>query len=363
MRILIAEDDLTSRIVVASVLKKSGHEVVETVNGFDAWQALQQPDAPRLVILDWMMPVMDGPEVLRRIRALPTERPSYIIMLTARSEKASIIAGLDAGANDYLAKPFDPGELNARVEVGQRMVEMQDALATKVEELRQSQAALHVLTARMQAVREEERSNLARELHDAFGQHLTALQIDLMGMDRHLQTVTPPDLALLSDRIVAMVPLIERLTEQTQTMCAELRPSVLFELGLPAAIEWQAEETAARSGLVCHLALPAADVELHQDLALALFRIVQESLTNVVRHAQATRVDIRLDLTGSELNLAIEDNGRGFPPQALAGSKALGLLGMCERIGAFCGTVDFSNGPAGGALVHVRCTAPMSLKS
>ncbi|MEI6673645.1 MAG: response regulator [Verrucomicrobiota bacterium] len=354
MRILIAEDDLTSRIVLASILQKSGHEVLETVNGFDAWQTLQQPDAPRLMILDWMMPVMDGPEVLRRIRALPTDRPSYIIMLTARSAKANIIAGLDAGANDYLAKPFDPGELIARVEVGLRMVDMQDTLATKVEELRESQAALHVLTARMQAVREEERANLARELHDTFGQHLTALQIDLMGMDRHLQTVTPPNLALLSDRIVAMVPLIERLTEQTQTMCAELRPSVLFELGLTAAIEWQAEETTSRSGLVCHLALPAGDVELPQDLALALFRIVQEALTNVVRHAQATQVDIRMDVTGGELNLILEDNGRGFPPQALEGTKALGLLGMRERIGAFCGTVNFSNTPTGGAHVHVH---------
>ena len=355
MKILIAEDDLTSRIVLASVLQKSGHEVLETVNGFEAWQALQQSDAPRLVILDWMMPEMDGPEVLRRVRALPTDRPPYIIMVTARSEKTSIIAGLGAGANDYLAKPFDPGELIARVQVGLRMVEMQETLATKVAELRQSQTDLHELTARMQAVREEERASLARELHDTFGQHLTALQIDLMGMDRHLQTITPPDLALLSDRIVAMVPLIERLTEQTQTICAALRPSVLFELGLAAAIEWQAEETTSRSGLLCHLALPAGDVELHQDLALALFRIVQESLTNVVRHAQATQVNIRLDVTGGELNLVIADNGQGFPPQAFEGSKALGLLGISERIGAFRGTVEFRNAPTGGAVVHVRC--------
>ena len=138
MRVLIAEDDFTSRTVLASVLKKSGHEVVETVNGAAAWASLQQPGAPALVILDWMMPEMDGPEVVRGVRALKADRPPYIIMLTARGEKADIVAGLDAGANDYLAKPFDPGELRARVEVGRRMVEMQDALAAKVEELRQA---------------------------------------------------------------------------------------------------------------------------------------------------------------------------------------------------------------------------------
>jgi sigma-B regulation protein RsbU (phosphoserine phosphatase) len=135
MRILIAEDDLTSRIMLSGVLKKIGHEVVEVIDGAAMWDILQQPDAPRLVILDWMMPEMHGLEVVRRVRARQTDRPPYIIMLTTRGEKADIIAGLDVGANDYLAKPFDPGELRSRIEVGRRMVEMQDALATKIEEL------------------------------------------------------------------------------------------------------------------------------------------------------------------------------------------------------------------------------------
>ena len=135
MRILIAEDDFTSRTVLAGVLRKEGHQVEATVNGAEAWQALQQPDAPALVILDWEMPEMDGPEVVRRVRALETDRPPYILMLTSRGEKADIIAGLEAGANDYLAKPFDPGELRARVEVGRRMVEMQAALIASREAL------------------------------------------------------------------------------------------------------------------------------------------------------------------------------------------------------------------------------------
>jgi CheY-like chemotaxis protein len=119
-------------------MQKEGYEVAATVNGAEAWQALQQPDAPKLVILDWMMPEMEGLEVVRRVRARNDNRPPYIIMLTTMGEKADIIAGLEAGANDYLTKPFDPGELRARVEVGRRMAEMQAALATKIEELREA---------------------------------------------------------------------------------------------------------------------------------------------------------------------------------------------------------------------------------
>lgn len=138
MRILIAEDDVTSRTLLARVLQNVGHEVMETARGTEAWEKLREPDAPRLAILDWMMPEMDGLEVIRRVRARQIDRPPYLIMLTAKGEKEDIITGLEAGANDYLAKPFNAGELRARVEVGRRMIEMQDALADKVEELREA---------------------------------------------------------------------------------------------------------------------------------------------------------------------------------------------------------------------------------
>jgi len=136
MRILIAEDDCTSRIALTGVLEKNGYEVAVTVNGTEAWEVLRQPDAPRLAILDWMMPKMDGLEVVQRARTLQSDRPPYIILLTAKDEKSDIIIGLEAGANDYLAKPFDAGELRARVEVGRRMVELQDALCESREILR-----------------------------------------------------------------------------------------------------------------------------------------------------------------------------------------------------------------------------------
>ncbi len=128
MRILIADDDATTRFMLQAVIGKWGFDASTACDGREAWEVMQKPDAPELVLLDWMMPEMDGLEVVRHIRTLQTDRPPYIIMLTARGEKEDIIAGLDAGASDYLSKPFDPGELRARIEVGRRMVELQDAL-------------------------------------------------------------------------------------------------------------------------------------------------------------------------------------------------------------------------------------------
>ena len=138
MRILIAEDDLTSRVMLVSVLKKHGHEAVPTVNGEEAWEAMQKSDAPRLAILDWMMPVLSGVEVVRRIRADTAIPQPYLIMLTTKGEKSDLITGLEAGANDYLVKPFHPAELKARVTTGIRLVELQDQMAEKIKELSQA---------------------------------------------------------------------------------------------------------------------------------------------------------------------------------------------------------------------------------
>jgi DNA-binding response OmpR family regulator len=135
MRVLIAEDDAVSRRVLAATLEKSGYEVVAVSDGAEAWAALQRADAPHLAILDWMMPEIDGVEVCRRVRALPAAAPPYLILLTAKSKKEDVVAGLDAGASDYLTKPFDSSELRARVQVGARVVELQDKLAARAREL------------------------------------------------------------------------------------------------------------------------------------------------------------------------------------------------------------------------------------
>ncbi len=135
MKILIADDDDVSRLALGAALAKRGHEVVAATNGTEAWQAFQGADVPRLAILDWLMPEIDGLEVCRRLRSLPELRTVYLILLTSRGSKEYVVEGLRAGANDYVTKPFYPEELAARVNVGVQVVELQLELARRVEEL------------------------------------------------------------------------------------------------------------------------------------------------------------------------------------------------------------------------------------
>jgi phosphoserine phosphatase RsbU/P len=146
MRILIAEDNRTSRMLLRKNLTDWGHEVLEAENGERALEILETPDPPRMVLLDWVMPAPDGPEICRWIRRRVEMDPAYIIMITARDGRDSIVEGLNAGADDYIVKPFDPKELRARLDVGQRVLELQSALAAKVKELQE--AIDHIKTLR-----------------------------------------------------------------------------------------------------------------------------------------------------------------------------------------------------------------------
>jgi len=135
MKILIAEDDPVSRKVLITILEKRGYEVIAVEDGESAWELLKQHNAPQLVILDWMMPGKDGTEVCRLIRASAQDKYVYIILLTGKGRKIDVIEGLDAGADDYVTKPFNAGELCARVKVGERVVNLQNSLKENVEKL------------------------------------------------------------------------------------------------------------------------------------------------------------------------------------------------------------------------------------
>ena len=141
MKVLIAEDDRTSRRMLAAMAAKWGYEPVVTENGADAWSVLQQPDAPRLALLDWNMPILDGLDVCRRLRAVPTTDPPYVIILTSRGTTGDVVNGLEAGANDFVAKPYDNEELQARLRVGRRMLDLQAHLEAARTAL--AQQALH----------------------------------------------------------------------------------------------------------------------------------------------------------------------------------------------------------------------------
>jgi DNA-binding response OmpR family regulator len=142
MRILIADDESATRRIVESLLTKAGYEVVVAHDGAQAWDALQQPDAPALVILDWMMPGLDGLEVCRNIRESENGAYTYIIMLSAKGQTRDLVAGINAGADDYLSKPFAPEELHARVCAGERVLKLHEALRARAHCPRCGAAAL-----------------------------------------------------------------------------------------------------------------------------------------------------------------------------------------------------------------------------
>jgi sigma-B regulation protein RsbU (phosphoserine phosphatase) len=135
MRILIADDDPLTRLKLETILRRRGHEVIVAQDGEEAWQVLQTPEAPPLAILDWVMPGLDGVDICRKARAIPQLQMLYLILLTGQSGKQRLIEGLEAGANDYVTKPFDPDELHARVRVGLQMVRLHQELARRVRQL------------------------------------------------------------------------------------------------------------------------------------------------------------------------------------------------------------------------------------
>jgi DNA-binding response OmpR family regulator len=142
MRILIAEDDPTSRRLLEVTLARHGHQVVSAYDGDKAWERLHEKDAPRLAILDWMMPGSDGIEICRRLRREPRSSYVYVLLVTTKTRTEDIIHGLEAGADDYLTKPYDPQELGCRIKTGERLLRLEEALAAKVSEL--SEALSHV---------------------------------------------------------------------------------------------------------------------------------------------------------------------------------------------------------------------------
>lgn len=210
---------------------------------------------------------------------------------------------------------------------------------------------LRALAERLQLVREEDRKQVARDLHDQIGQILTAIKMDMTWMIRHLPETEVDVVARLKESIV----LINDGVKAVRTICSGLRPGVLDDLGLAAAIEWQANEFASRNGIRCHVTVPVVDLHMDGDRATATFRIFQECLTNVIRHAQANSVRVELRQEEKNIVLVVIDDGIGFHESGVSNSHgSLGLLGMKERA-QFCGgdVVIFSS-PGNGTTVTVR---------
>src|SRR6184192_1377194 len=214
-------------------------------------------------------------------------------------------------------------------------------------ELERHRAQLRGLAARLEAAREAERARIAREIHDELGQALTALKIDLTWLRRRLPKPAPE----LAGKVDGMEAILDGTAGAIQRIATELRPGVLDELGLQAAIQWQAREFETRTGIACRVEVPAEQPAVDAGRATAAFRIFQESLTNVARHAGASRVLVRFTLSAQALALSVEDNGRGISEGALSDSRSLGLLGIRERATNLGGTVTITAASGRGTLL------------
>jgi len=215
------------------------------------------------------------------------------------------------------------------------------------EQLQASRAALRLLATRHQDVREHERTRIAREIHDSLGQALTALKLHLAAAHEAAGHRS----AGLAERLSETVQMVDDLVKGVRRIATELRPPILDELGLPAAIEWLAHDFTRRTGIACGATVLPPNAAIPAGLATALFRIVQEALTNVARHAAAGRVSIALDVRSDIVSLEVTDDGRGITDAAVSGPASLGILGMRERAAAQGGVLEVGPRADGGTRV------------
>jgi len=221
-------------------------------------------------------------------------------------------------------------------------------------QVRDSREQLRALAAYLQSVREEERSRIAREVHDELGQALTGLKMDLAWLGRkRLQARVPGDAKPIEEKLKHLPEQVDAIIGTVRKIATELRPPVLDDLGLEAAIEWQIQEFQKRTGIQCRFESRLRQLSLDQERATAVFRIFQETLTNIVRHAEATRVNVSLRDERDKLILEVQDNGRGVTGQELAQGKSLGMVGMRERATMLDGEVNIIGRQGRGTTVGV----------
>lgn len=348
LHILMLEDSPAIADLVKHVLLASGFTFsslrVETRSDFER-QLAQRP--PNLILSDYTLPAFDGLTALRIAQSMVPDVPFIFVTGTMGEEVA--IETLKIGATDYVLKT----RLNRLVPAVQRALrecterkERQQAEA----ELRRSNEQLRALTGHLQHVREDERTRIARQVHDELGQALTGLKLDLSWLAHRL----PAGNRTLQQKARALADGIDATIQTVRKISTELRPGILDNLGLVAAIEWQAQEFQLRTGIRCIATVTVAETMWDQEFSTAFFRIFQETLTNIIHHAGASQVEVTLAVDGGQLVLVIKDDGRGISAAAVASAGSIGLIGMRERAALLGGEVIFARGTKRGTTVTVR---------
>lgn len=351
LNILIIEDSENDMALVVRALKQGGYDVkFERVDDRENFNAGLAKGGWDLIIADYNLPQFSALEALHLLKQSGNDLP-FIIVSGAIGEEVAV-AAMKLGAHDYILK----NNLTRLVPAVAR--ELREARVRRerreaAEDLLASREQLRALAAHLQSVREEERKRITREIHDELGQSLTGFKMDLAWIRNRLQgRDASGEREAILEKIRAMGALLDETAGLVRRLCTELRPGILDDLGLTAAIEWQVREYQNRTGIPCHVSISADDAGLDAEKSTALFRIFQEMLTNVARHARATRVETRLEIEDGNIVLEVRDNGKGIREPERNGRKSLGLLGMRERALIMGGGVHISGEPGVGTTVR-----------
>jgi signal transduction histidine kinase len=285
-----------------------------------------------LILSDFSLPTIDGYTALAIAQEKCPDVPFIFVSGTLGEETA--IETLKKGATDYVLK-HRLTRLVPSVHRAMREAKERAERRRAQEQLRNSHKQLRTLSVYLQHVREEEQIRIAREVHDELGQSLTGLKLQLTWLASRL----PAQSKGLHDKTRAMAANIDETIHAIRRIATELRPGVLDTAGLLAALEWQANQFQAQTGIACEVKADMKDTLWEQELNTAFFRIFQEALTNVIRHAKATKVEVRLAETGGQVVLEVKDNGRGISEKEINNTKSIGLLGIHERAALLGGMV------------------------
>ncbi len=347
------EDDQADAELTRFALRKGGLSFsLARVETREEYLHELRENPPALILSDYSLPGFNGHDALNIARDKCPETPFIFVTGTMGEEVA--IETLKSGATDYVLKTrlsrLIPA-VNRALREAQERAEHRQA----EEELRESHKQLRALSVYLQSVREEERTRIAREVHDELGQALTSCKLDLSWIANRL----PRDQRPLIDKTKALTAHIDSTIQTVRRISTELRPGVLDHLGLAAALEWQANDFQNRTGIKCDVRSNLREVMLDQNLSTTLFRIFQETLTNIIRHAGATQVSVSLQRTDHRITLDVRDNGRGISRSEIANTKSMGLLGMKERAALLGGTFKIGRLPRGqGTRVCVSIPVP-----
>jgi len=302
-------------------------------------QALDQPwDA---IISDFNLPGFSGLVVLEMLKA--SGRLIPFILVSGEIGEDTAVEAMRNGASDYLLKN-NLARLAPALVHAIEAAEAQRARKRADEELVRSKQRLHELAGHLQTSVERERAAIAREIHDDVGGSLTALKFDLAWIARHAESDA------ILQRANSALETVTSAIEASQRVMHNLRPAIL-EQGLVAAVQWMAGRFDRRTGISTVFTTSHEQVQLPPGVPLVAYRMAQEALTNISKHAEATRVDIELSVAGGVLTVEVKDNGRGIAPGDLAKARSFGIRGLHERAATVGGWVDLSSTPAGTSLI------------